>query len=92
MKQHSPVSLSAWYGKVKPRVCTPNPTPQVLQQQVMYKPRKQNPAKVKARATATQEDDKECHKILQRHDSYHTKVRLKRSARAVRAQCNYLGV
>ena len=32
-------SVSAWYGKVKPRVCTPNPTPQVLQQQVMYKPR-----------------------------------------------------
>ena len=34
-------SVSAWYGKVKPRVCTPNPTPQVLQQQVMYKPRQQ---------------------------------------------------
>ena len=59
-------SSSAWYGKVKPGVCTPNPTPQVLQQQVMYKPRKQKRAKVKAPTTATQEDDKECHKILQR--------------------------
>ena len=28
-------SVSAWYGKVKPRLCMPNPTPQVLQQQVM---------------------------------------------------------
>ena len=68
-------SVSAWYGKVKPRVCTSNPTPQVLQQQVMYKPRKQKRAKVKAPATATQEDDQECHKILQRQDSYHTKVK-----------------
>ena len=59
-------SVSAWYGKVKPRVSTPNPTPQVLQQQVMCKPRKQKHAKVKALATATREDDKECHKILQR--------------------------
>ena len=59
-------SVSAWYGKVKPWVCTPNPTPQVLQQQVMYKPWKQKHAKVKAPTTATQEDDKECHKILQR--------------------------
>ena len=66
---------SAWYGKVKPRVCTPNPTPQVLQQQVMYMPRKQKRAKVKAPTTATQEDDKECHKTLQRQDSYHTKVK-----------------
>ena len=47
--------VSAWYGKVKPRVCMPNPTPQVLQQQVMYKPRKQKRAKVKAPATATQD-------------------------------------
>ena len=46
-------SVSAWYGKVKPRVCTPNPTPQVLQQQVMYKPRKQKSAKVTAPTTAT---------------------------------------
>ena len=68
-------SVSAWYGKVKPRVCTPNPNPQVLQQQVTYKPRKQKHAKVKAPATTNQEDDKECHKILQRQDSYHTKVK-----------------
>ena len=68
-------SISAWYGKVKPRVCTPHPTPQVLQQQVMYKLRKQKRAKVKAPTTVTQEDDKECHKILQRKDSYHTKVK-----------------
>ena len=59
-------SSSAWYGKVKPGVCTPNSTPQVLQQQVLYKPRKR--AKAKAPTTATQEDDKECHKILQRPD------------------------
>ena len=68
-------SASAWYGKVKPRVCTPNPTPQVLQQQVMYIPRKQKFAKVKAPATATHEDDQECQKILQRQDSCHTKVK-----------------
>ena len=67
--------VSAWYGKVKPRVCTPNPTPQVLQQQVLCKPRKQKCAKVKAPTTATQKDDKECHKILQGQDSYHTKVK-----------------
>ena len=67
--------VSAWYGKVKPRVCTPNPTPQVLQQQVMYKPRKQKRGKVKAPTTATQEDDKECYKILRRQDSYYTKVK-----------------
>ena len=42
---------------------------------VMYKPRKQKRAKVKAPTTATQEDDKECHKILQRQHSYHTKVK-----------------
>ena len=41
----------------------------------MYKPRKQNRAKVKAPATATREDDKECHKILQSQDSYHAKVK-----------------
>ena len=41
----------------------------------MYKPRKQKRAKVKAPATTNQEDDKECHKILQRQDSYHTKVK-----------------
>ena len=48
----------------------------MLQQQVMYKPRKQKckSAKVKAPTTTTQEDDKERHKILQRH-SYHTKVK-----------------
>ena len=69
-------SVSAWYGKVKPRVCTLNPTPQVLQQQVMYKPRKQKRAKVKAPTTVTQEDDKEYHKILQRQDSYHAKVKV----------------
>ena len=69
-------SASAWYGKVKPRVCTPNPTPQVLQQQVMYKPRNQSRAKVKAPTTAIQEHDKEYHKILQRQDSYHTKVKV----------------
>ena len=51
------------------------PTPQVLQQQVMCKARKQTRAKVKAPTTATQEDDKECHKILQRQHSYHTKVK-----------------
>ena len=68
-------SMSAWYGKVKPRVCTPNPTPQVLQQQVMYEPWKQKHAKVKAPTKATQEDVKEYHKILQRQDSYHTKVK-----------------
>ena len=45
--------VSAWYGKVKPRVCTPNPTPQVLQQQVMYKPRKQKRAKVRAPSAFT---------------------------------------
>ena len=33
-------SVSAWYGKLKPRVCTPDPSPQVLQQQVRYNPRK----------------------------------------------------
>ena len=54
---------------------TPNPTPQVLQQQVMYKPRRQKRAKVKVPATTTQEDDKGCHTILQRQDSYHTKVK-----------------
>ena len=68
-------SVSAWYGKVKPRMCTSNPTPQVLRQQVMHKPRKQKRAKVKAPAMATQEDDQECHKILQRRDSYHTKMK-----------------
>ena len=36
---------------------------------------KQKRAKVKAPTTATQEDDKECHKILQRQDSYRTKVK-----------------
>ena len=41
----------------------------------MYKPRKQKCAKVKAPATATQEDEKEYHKILQHQDSYHTKVK-----------------
>ena len=41
----------------------------------MYKPQKQKRAKVKAPATATHEDDKECHKILQRQDSYYTKVK-----------------
>ena len=41
-------SVSTWYGKIKPRVCTLDPTPQVLQQQVMYTPR----AKVKAPSTA----------------------------------------
>ena len=61
-------AVSAWYGKVKPRVYVPNPIPQVLQQQVIYKPRKQKCAKVKAPATTTQEDDKECHEILQRQD------------------------
>ena len=68
-------SVSAWYGKVKLKVCMPNPTPQVLQQQVMYKPWKQKRVKVKAPTTATQEDDKEYHKILQRQDSYHAKVK-----------------
>ena len=68
-------SVSAWYGKIKPRVCNPDLTAQVLQQQVMYKPRKQKRAKVKARATATREDDKECHKILQSQDLYHAKVK-----------------
>ena len=68
-------SVSAWYGKIKPGVCNPDPTPQVLQQQVLYKPRKQKRAKVKAPTTATREDDKECHKILQSQDSYHAKVK-----------------
>ena len=45
-------------------MCNPNPNPQVLQQQVMYKPRKQKHAKVKAPAAATREDDKECHKLF----------------------------
>ena len=72
-------SVSTWYGKVKPRVCTPNTTPQVLQQQVMYKFRKQKRSKVKAPATATHEDDKECHKILQRQDSYHTQVKARKN-------------
>ena len=67
--------VSAWYGMVKPRVCTPNRTPQVLQQQVTYEPRKQKRAKVKAPTTATREDDKEHYKILQRQDSYHPKVK-----------------
>ena len=74
-------SDSAWYGKVNRRVCTPNPTPQVLQQQVMYTSKdlnlniKQKRAKVKAPTTATREDDKECHKILQRQVSYQTKLK-----------------
>ena len=67
-------SVSTWYGKIKPRVCGPNPTPQVLQQQIMYKPRMQKHA-VKAHATATREDNKERHKILQTQDSNHAKVR-----------------
>ena len=71
MKNHNLPSLF----KVKPRVWTPNPTPQVLQQQVMYKPRKQTRAIVKAPTTAIQEGDKEYHKILQCQDSYHTKVK-----------------
>ena len=37
-------------------------------------PGKQKRANVKALTTATQEDDKEYHKILQCQDSYHTKV------------------
>ena len=41
----------------------------------MYKPRKQKHANVKAPTTAIQEDDKQYHKILQRQDSYHTKVK-----------------
>ena len=49
--------------------------PPHLQRQVMYKPWKQKCAKVKAPATATREDDKECHKILQSQDSYHAKVK-----------------
>ena len=68
-------SVGAWCGKIKPRVRNPGPTPQVLQQQLMYEPRKQKRAKLKARATATREDDKECHKILQSQDSYHAKVK-----------------
>ena len=41
----------------------------------MYKPRNQKRAQLKAPTTATQEYDKEYHKILQRQDSYHTKVK-----------------
>ena len=47
----------------------------MLQQQVIYKPRKQKRANVKAPATTNLEDDKECHKSLQRQDSYHAKVK-----------------
>ena len=43
---HPSQSASAWYGKVKPKVCASNFTPQGLQQQVMHKPRKQKCAKV----------------------------------------------
>ena len=68
-------SIWEWRGKVKARVCTPNPTPQVLQQQVMYKPWTQKRAKVKPAGTATHAADKQCHKILRRQDSYHIKVK-----------------
>ena len=68
-------SVGTWYGRIKPRVCTPDPTPQVLQQQVLCKPMTQKCAKVKAPSTAAREDDKECHKILQSEDSYHAKLK-----------------
>ena len=29
-------SVSAWYGKIKPRVCNPDPTPQALQKPILY--------------------------------------------------------
>ena len=68
-------SVSACYGKITPRTCQPDPTPQVLRQQVMYQPKEKKPKKVKAPTTATQGGDQEYHKILQREDSYHTKVK-----------------
>ena len=47
----------------------------MLQQQIISKPRKQKHATVKAPITAAEEVDKECHKILQHRDSYHTKLK-----------------
>ena len=63
-------SVSAWYGNVKPRVCTLDPSPQALPQQVLYKLGKQKRAKVKKPVLATHTSDKECHGILQGEDSY----------------------
>ena len=59
----------------KPRVCTLDPNPQVLVQQVLYKPSKQKHPKVKRIVSATQSSNKECHKILQSEDSCYTKVK-----------------
>ena len=63
-------SIGAWYGKIKPQVCTPNLSPQALQQQVLCKPSKQKRAKVKKPFSATHTSDKECHRILQGEYSY----------------------
>ena len=68
-------SISAWYGKIKPRVCAPNPSPQALQQQVLYKPSKQKHAKVKDPVSVTHTRDKECHRTLHSDNSYYTKVK-----------------
>ena len=47
---------------------------QCMMLHIVY-PRKQKRTKVKTPATASQEDDKECHRTLQSHNSYHAKVK-----------------
>ena len=48
------LSVNTWYGKLKPRVCTLDPNPQVLQQQVMYHPKKNKKSKIKQPVSAAQ--------------------------------------
>ena len=58
-------SVGAWYGKIKPRECTPDASPQALQQHVLYKTGEQKRANVKKPVSATHTGDKDCHRILQ---------------------------
>ena len=64
-------SVSASYGALRRRVCSPNPTAQALHQHVMYKPGNKKRHKVKRSSRGRQPRKKDCDWLL----LYYTKVK-----------------
>ena len=56
-------------------VCSPDPNPQVLPQQVMCRLGKKKHTTVKKSIKVAHSSDKECNRILQNEDLYYTKIK-----------------
>ena len=68
-------SIKAWYGELKPRMCTPDPNPQLLQQHVMHHPKKNKKSKIKQPVLAAPPRTQEYHRSLKGGETYHNKVK-----------------